>query len=182
MPGARAYVGLGSNLGDRVGALRSAVTALAGLPGTELGRASRVYETTAVGPSSEPFLNAVVELRTDLRPRPLLEALLHIEREHGRVRRVRWGARTLDLDLLVYVTAEGSVVECAAPNLVLPHPRMLERDFVLAPLRDVAPGLELAGSTVEAHLLALPVATQTIRAVHPDACYLAAPQADSSVG
>jgi 2-amino-4-hydroxy-6-hydroxymethyldihydropteridine diphosphokinase len=176
MPSARAYVGLGSNLGDRIATLRSAVAALRRLPHTQLQHASSVYETTAVGPAGAPFLNAVVELETQLDPRGLLDALLVIEREHGRVRDTRWGARTLDLDLLVYLDHDGSMVECVAPGLVLPHPRMLERDFVLAPLRDVAPSLSLAGTRVDAHLLALPADARTIQAQRPAAWYLAAPE------
>jgi 2-amino-4-hydroxy-6-hydroxymethyldihydropteridine diphosphokinase len=176
MPSARAYVGLGSNMGDRIATLRSAVDALRRLPHTQLLDASSVYETTAMGPAGAPFLNAVVELETQLDPRRLLDALLVIEREHGRVRDTRWGPRTLDLDLLVYLDHDGSMVECVAPGLVLPHPRMLERDFVLAPLSDVAPSLALAGARVDAHLLALPADARTIQAQQPPACYLAAPE------
>ena len=178
----RAWVGLGSNVGDRLATLRSATAALSRLTHTELVRASRLYETTAVGPSEEPFLNAVIELRTGLDPRRLLEAMLTIERDHGRVRRTRWGARTLDLDLLVWVDADGRLLELDEPGLVLPHARMLERDFVLAPLCDVAPELVIAGATIETHLQAVPAEARTIRAISPAACYLAGPQADSSAG
>jgi 2-amino-4-hydroxy-6-hydroxymethyldihydropteridine diphosphokinase len=135
---ARAYVGLGGNLGDRLATLRSAVRALDEATGTRVVAASAVYETRPVGPSTEPFLNAAVELRTRLGPERLLEVLLAVEARHGRERRRRWDARTLDLDLLVYVPAgAGEPVRMRADGLTLPHPRIGERDFVLVPLRDL---------------------------------------------
>ena len=135
---ARAYVAVGGNLGDRLATLRSAVRALGEVGGTRVVAASAVYETRPVGPSIEPFLNAAVELRTRLSPEALLEALLGIEARHGRERRRRWDARTLDLDLLVYVPAEAEdPVQMRVEGLTLPHPRLGERDFVLVPLRDL---------------------------------------------
>ena len=135
---ARAYVAVGGNLGDRLATLRSAVRALGEVGGTRVVAASAVYETRPVGPSIEPFLNAAVELRTRLSPEALLEALLGIEARHGRERRRRWDARTLDLDLLVYVPAEAEEpVQMRVEGLTLPHPRLGERDFVLVPLRDL---------------------------------------------
>lgn len=173
---ARAWVGLGSNVGDRLATLRSAVGALGRLPHTRIASASRLYETTALDPTQEPFLNAAIELHTDLDPHRLLESMLTIERDHGRVRRTRWGARTLDLDLLAWEDADGRLREHDEPGLVLPHPRMRERDFVLGPLSDVAPALVVAGATVEAHLHAVPADARTIRTISPASCYLPGPE------
>jgi 2-amino-4-hydroxy-6-hydroxymethyldihydropteridine diphosphokinase len=138
---------LGGNLGDRLATLRSAVDALAnGLPDTRLVATSPVYETRPVGPSSEPFLNAVVELRTLLSPHALLGWLLRIEQLHGRQRHGRWGARTLDLDLLLVDRRIAKAWEAVAiddEQLQVPHPRLTERDFVLTPLVDLR-GLAVA--------------------------------------
>jgi 2-amino-4-hydroxy-6-hydroxymethyldihydropteridine diphosphokinase len=150
---ARAYVGLGGNIGDRLATLRSAVRALGQVSSTRVVAASAVYETRPVGPSTEPFLNAAVELRTRLSPEDLLEALLGIEARHGRERRRRWDARTLDLDLLLYlrggVGGEWEALRMRGEGLTLPHPRIGERDFVLVPLRDLVGGeAEVGGRTV----------------------------------
>ncbi|XOB99645.1 2-amino-4-hydroxy-6-hydroxymethyldihydropteridine diphosphokinase [Deinococcota bacterium DY0809b] len=127
---------MGSNLGDRAGHLLGAVTALARRPKVRLAGLSLVYETEPVGPPGQgPYLNAVAALETECDPQELLATLLAIERAHGRVRRERWGPRTLDLDLLDF---GGRVLE--RPGLALPHPRLHERPFVLVPLADVAPG------------------------------------------
>lgn len=129
----RAFLGLGSNLGDRRRYLRDA---LASLPG--LVAVSPVYETGPVGgPSGQgPYLNLVAELDTDLSPRQLLAVCQRLESAAGRVRAERWGPRTLDVDIL---WIEGTAVD--EPDLVIPHPRMTERRFVLAPLSDLAPEL-----------------------------------------
>ncbi|MCA9687997.1 MAG: 2-amino-4-hydroxy-6-hydroxymethyldihydropteridine diphosphokinase [Myxococcales bacterium] len=133
---ALAYVALGSNLGDRQRNLDGAVEWMARLPGTEVVAASRWLETAPVGgPPQGAFLNGVVALRTLLEPRPLLTALLSIERRFGRERGVRWGPRTLDLDLL----AHGDAI-LDEPGLQVPHPRMRGRSFVLAPLVELNPG------------------------------------------
>jgi 2-amino-4-hydroxy-6-hydroxymethyldihydropteridine diphosphokinase len=125
-----AYVALGSNLGDRRAHLRSAVE---GLPGVQ--RVSGVYETDPVGgPEQEPFLNCVVELDTNLGPHELLAECQRLEQAADRVRAVRWGPRTLDIDILLY-----DDLEVATPQLDIPHPRMAERRFVLQPLADLAP-------------------------------------------
>jgi 2-amino-4-hydroxy-6-hydroxymethyldihydropteridine diphosphokinase len=146
-----AYVALGGNLGDRAAHLAAAVAALACLPGTRLTAVSATYETAPVGPAGQQnYFNAVAALVTSLSPLALLDHLLAIEQAQGRVRRERWGPRTLDLDLLLH---GGTVLD--DPRLTLPHPRMLERAFVLAPLADLAPGLILAGRPVSAHLAAL---------------------------
>jgi 2-amino-4-hydroxy-6-hydroxymethyldihydropteridine diphosphokinase len=148
--GNRAYISLGSNLGDSLLTLRQAAAALGGL-GTVVA-ASRVYETDPVGLREQPaFLNAVVELDTTLQPLPLLDALLAIEADSRRERGVRFGPRTLDLDLIWY---EGRRLE--SDRLTLPHPRAHGREFVLRPLADVAPGIDLHGETVAALLQRLP--------------------------
>jgi 2-amino-4-hydroxy-6-hydroxymethyldihydropteridine diphosphokinase len=130
---AHVFVGLGTNLGDREAQLRAAEAQLRGIL-TSL-RGSRVYETEPWGVTEQPrFLNRVVEGETDLSPLALLEALQGIEREMGRVRDVRYGPRTIDLDLLLYgdMTLE-------TPGLEIPHPRLHERRFVLVPLAELAP-------------------------------------------
>ena len=144
--GNRAYVSLGSNLGDSLQTLRQAAAALAGLGAVVA--ASPVYETDPVGFKEQPaFLNAVVELDTTLEPLPLLDALLAIEADSGRERGIRFGPRTLDLDLIWY---DGRRLE--NDRLTLPHPRAHEREFVLRPLADLAPGIDLRGETVAARL------------------------------
>ncbi len=148
--GNRAYIGLGSNLGESLEILRGATARLAGL-GAILA-VSSVYETDPVGGVDQPaFLNAVVLLDTTLEPETLLERLLAIEADFHRERTIRWGPRTLDLDLLWY---EGA--EMDEERLTLPHPRAAEREFVLRPLADIDPGLPLAGSTVGELLRTLP--------------------------
>lgn len=129
-----ATVGLGSNVGDRLWNLTRAVALLDGAPGIRLIRSSRVYETAPVGPPQPDFLNAVVQVETTLEPRALLEACLSVEVEMGRVRRERWGPRVIDVDVLTYGRR---VVD--EPDLVIPHPRMHERAFVLVPLLEVDP-------------------------------------------
>ncbi len=129
----RAFLGLGSNLGDRVRYLRAAVAALPDLVAT-----SPVYETDPVGGpgGQDPYLNLVAELDTSLPPRELLEVCRALEHDAARVRAERWGPRTLDVDVL---WVEGQTVD--EPDLQVPHPRMGERRFVLAPLADLAPDL-----------------------------------------
>jgi 2-amino-4-hydroxy-6-hydroxymethyldihydropteridine diphosphokinase len=137
----RAYLALGSNLGDRLASLQGAVDSLAGAAGVRVDALSRVYETAPVGgPPQDPFLNAVVAIDTDLDPHALLAVAQRLERDAHRVRGERFGPRTLDVDVLLY--GELSLDD---PDLTLPHPRMWERGFVLAPLRDVAPHLVDAG-------------------------------------
>ena len=129
----RAFLGLGSNLGDRWANLRAAV---AGLP--DVIAVSGVYETDPVGgpPGQDPYLNAVVELDTELSPRRLLELAWRLEDESGRVRGERWGPRPLDVDVLMV----GDLV-VDEPELTVPHPRLRERSFGLVPLADIAPDL-----------------------------------------
>ncbi len=130
----RAYVGLGSNLGDRSAHLLLGLSALSRLPDTHLLRLSPVYETEPVGPPQPPYLNLVAELETGLPPRALLGEMLAIEKALGRERRERWGPRTLDLDLLLY----GDLV-LKEEDLTVPHPRLHQRAFVLVPLLDLLP-------------------------------------------
>jgi 2-amino-4-hydroxy-6-hydroxymethyldihydropteridine diphosphokinase len=135
--GTDAYVSIGTNLGDREGHLALALRRLAALSDTELVAVSPVFETEPVGPPPQGmYLNAVARLRTRLAPRAMLDALLAIEREAGRVRGARNAARTLDLDLLFHGDA---VLD--EPGLTLPHPRLAERRFVLEPLAALAPEL-----------------------------------------
>jgi 2-amino-4-hydroxy-6-hydroxymethyldihydropteridine diphosphokinase len=130
----RAFLGLGSNVGDRVGYLREAVASLGPIG---LRAVSPVYETEPVGgPEQGAFLNLVVELDTDRSPHDLLGVCHRLESAAGRVREVHWGPRTLDVDVL---WIDGVTVD--EPDLVVPHPRLWERRFVLAPLRDLAPDL-----------------------------------------
>jgi 2-amino-4-hydroxy-6-hydroxymethyldihydropteridine diphosphokinase len=136
----RAFVGLGSNLGDRERTLERAVEALGQLPGTTVRAVSSFRDTDPVGIVDQPrFLNGAVELETDLSPRDLLAALLEIERSLGRDRAgvPPGGPRTLDLDLLLYGCAE-----IDEPGLRVPHPRLGERRFVLEPLLELDPALE----------------------------------------
>jgi 2-amino-4-hydroxy-6-hydroxymethyldihydropteridine diphosphokinase len=132
----RAWIAIGSNLGDRVAACASALRAIAGLPETRIERVSSLYLTEPVGLSGcEWFLNAVAEIETGLDAGALLGALLRIEEAHGRVRGGTMKSRVLDLDLL---DAGGEQRE--DPHLTLPHPRMHARRFTLAPLAEIAPG------------------------------------------
>jgi 2-amino-4-hydroxy-6-hydroxymethyldihydropteridine diphosphokinase len=150
----RAYVGLGSNLGDRERTLRAAVDALAAHPAVEVVAVSSLIDTEPVGYTAQPhFLNGVAALETELSARELLELLLDVECRFGRRREgvPPQGPRTLDLDLLVY--GGGEIDE---PGLRVPHPRLHERGFVLGPLAEVAPGLEVPGrGRVEALLARL---------------------------
>ena len=130
--GTKAYLALGSNLGDRLENLREAVRLLDGTDGIDVVRSSRIYETDPVGPPQPAYLNAVVEIETTRSPRELLEAGSAVEDELGRVRAERWGPRTIDVDVLTY--DELTVDE---PDLTIPHPRMHERGFVLIPLGEL---------------------------------------------
>jgi 2-amino-4-hydroxy-6-hydroxymethyldihydropteridine diphosphokinase len=134
---ARAYLGIGSNLGDRLAYLQLAVDELGRRPGVDLVAVSRVYETAPVGgPPQDPYFNAVVAIDTSMEPIELLHECRRIEERAGRVRVEHWGPRTLDVDILLLDDCRVDL-----PDLTLPHPRMRERGFVLAPLRDVAPDL-----------------------------------------
>jgi 2-amino-4-hydroxy-6-hydroxymethyldihydropteridine diphosphokinase len=136
----RAFVGVGGNLGDAMATVRAALRALGQMPGTEWVASSSLYRSAPVRASGPDFVNAVAELRTVLEPTALLHRLQAIEQTFGRVRSVRNAPRTLDLDLLLL----GDCV-MRGPELVLPHPRAHLRAFVLRPLAELDPGLELPG-------------------------------------
>jgi 2-amino-4-hydroxy-6-hydroxymethyldihydropteridine diphosphokinase len=141
----RAFLALGSNLGDRLASLQLGVDSLARVPGVVLVAVSRVYETAPVGgPPQGAYLNAVVAIDTSLDPVELLHRCQRVEEIAARERAERWGPRTLDVDVLLI---DGTRVD--SPDLTIPHPRMWERGFVLAPLRDVAPELVDGGLTWE---------------------------------
>lgn len=139
---ARVVLALGSNLGAREDVLRSAVAALDAVDGLEVTAVSPVVETDPVGPDQPDYLNAVVLARTVLDPLALLAACQAVEAAHGRVRGERWGARTLDVDVVDYAGRRS-----AGPALVLPHPRAHERAFVLVPWLATDPGAVLATSS-----------------------------------
>jgi 2-amino-4-hydroxy-6-hydroxymethyldihydropteridine diphosphokinase len=152
----RAFLALGSNLGDRLGNLQRAVDLLVRRPGLTIVKSSRVFQTEPVGGPVQPdYLNAVVEARTTLSPRDLLDAGLAVELAMGRERKERWGPRVIDVDVLTY-----GQEEVDEPGLQVPHPRMHERGFVLIPLLELErdpplPGhRSIAGVRLEGGLLA----------------------------
>lgn len=137
----RAFIALGSNLEQPQQQVRAALSALDAIPGIRLQRASSLYRTAPVGYLDQPdFINAVAELETELAPLALLDALMQVEERFGRVRSFRNAPRVLDLDLLM---VEGVVLD--SERLTLPHPRMHERAFVLAPLAELQPDLAVGG-------------------------------------
>jgi len=149
-----AAIALGSNLGDRTAHLDAGVLGVSSLADTRTLSLSEYVETEPVGPEGQgAYLNAAMVIETALEPRPLLDAMLEIERANGRDRdqEERWGPRTLDLDLLLF---SDRVID--EPGLTIPHPRLHERVFVLGPLAQIAPGLLVPGrGTVRALLDAL---------------------------
>ena len=158
-----AYIGLGSNLDDPQAQVRAAIDALGRLEATRLLAVSSLYRTAPVGLLEQPeFVNAVAKLETGLPPRELLAGLLAIEQGHFRVRSVRNAPRTLDLDLLLY----GDVAIREA-SLTVPHPRMHERAFVLAPLAEIAPDAAIGALGTAAQLLAR-VSTEGVRRLGRD--------------
>lgn len=161
----RAIVALGSNVGDRAARLREGLRGLAALPRTRVEGVSSFHETAPVGPVAQgAFLNAIAVLSTEIEARELLVAMLAIERACGRDRSrdaVRWGPRTLDLDLLLM---DG--VRSSDTDLILPHPRMHEREFVLAPLAELLP--DLAFTDALGHTATVRARLATLRA-GPDA-------------
>ena len=148
-----AYIGMGSNLESPLEQLRSASKALQTHPDIKSIQFSHVYNTTPIGPQDQPdYVNAAAKLTTTLTPIELLDLLQAIEHEHGRVRSVRWGARTLDLDILLY---NQEVIN--TDRLIIPHNQLKVRNFVLIPLQDLTPELILPdGSTLDNLLSACP--------------------------
>lgn len=145
-----AFIGLGANLGQAEATLRAAVAALRRLPGSTLTGLSSLYRSAPVGPAGQDdYLNAVARLDTCLTPHGLLRVLQDIENAHGRVREVRWGPRTLDLDLLLYGSDR-----IATADLSVPHPEMANRNFVLVPLLEIEPGARLPDNRALAGLAA----------------------------
>ena len=144
-----AYVGLGANLGDARAALIDALARLDAMPDSRLVASSPLYRSAPIDSSGPDYLNAVAELSTQLSPHALLAQLQAIEQQHGRERPYRNAPRTLDLDLLLY---DAQVI--ATPDLVVPHPRLHERAFVLLPLADLALALQIPGRGRVADLLA----------------------------
>lgn len=140
LAGERIFVGLGANLGDARATLEAALAALAALPDTRLMARSSYYRTAPVDAGGPDYLNAVAELRSSLAPEALLDALQAIEQQHGRERPYRNAPRTLDLDLLLV-----GALRLDTPRLTLPHPRLHQRAFVLAPLAELAPELAIDG-------------------------------------
>ncbi len=140
-PEVQAWVGLGANLGDGVATLRAAISQLGAIDRTRLLAQSSLYRSAPVDASGPDFVNAVVQLATRLSARALLSKLQAIEDRHGRKRPYRNAPRTLDLDLLLYADA---IV--TTPELELPHPRMRQRAFVLVPLAELSPSLEIPGA------------------------------------
>lgn len=143
-PAAAAYIALGSNMGDRQGCIDGAIASLRRVPGVTVEAVSSLIETDPVGPIAQPmFLNAVCHVATTLTPRELLTDMLCIERSFGRRRdhASRWGPRTLDLDLILYAD-----MVIAEDDLIVPHPRLFERAFVLEPLCEIGPDVVVPGT------------------------------------
>ena len=130
----QAYLGLGSNIGDRKQQLLKAIDLIENIKGIKVTKQSSIYETAPIGYTDQPnFLNLCLEIETELSPQQLLKHCLDIEQQLHRVREIRWGPRTLDIDILLY---SDDIIE--TDNLSVPHPRMQERAFVLIPLNDIA--------------------------------------------
>ena len=152
MPLTTAYLALGSNVGERLEQMRSALKLL-GAEGVVIVTASPVYQNRAIGMGdADPFLNAVVEVQTELGPEALLDVCLAVENKLGRVRTGGWSPRTIDIDVLIF-----GQTDIDTERLRLPHPRIAERDFVLRPLADIAPELQLLGQPIKTLLDKLPL-------------------------
>lgn len=145
-----AYIGLGSNLDNPTQQLDAALTRIAALADTLVTAVSRRYLSKPLGPQDQPdYINAVAAISTSLSPRQLLNALQAIEQQQGRSRGIRWGARTIDLDILLY-----GDLQLTSPELEIPHPELANRNFVLLPLADIAPKLTLPDQRTLTSLLA----------------------------
>jgi len=135
----RAFLGLGSNQGDRAVVLKDALERLETSGRVRVTKRSSLYETAPVGVTDQPqFLNLVVEVRTVLQPRQLLDLALAVERDLGRIRTRRWGPRTVDIDILLF-----DRMQIQTPDLTIPHPELTRRRFVLEPLLEIAPDAAL---------------------------------------
>ncbi len=153
MPGhnSRVFVSLGGNLGDPEKAMAAALGMLDAHPHVRVSAVSSLYRTPPWGKLDQPhFMNAAAELSTSLQPQQLLELCLETERRLKRVREERWGPRLIDIDILIF---DDRIIHEA--GLEVPHPRMLERAFVLAPLAELAPGLDIGGRPVEKRVAAV---------------------------
>lgn len=144
----QAYIGLGSNLDKPLDQIQQALVELAQLPQTRLLAQSRLYRSKAVGPVQPDYINGVALLDTQLAPLALLDQLQALEQAHRRVRLEHWGPRTLDLDILLYGDQQ-----IASERLTVPHPFMTQRSFVLYPLADISPALQLPDGRPLAELL-----------------------------
>jgi 2-amino-4-hydroxy-6-hydroxymethyldihydropteridine diphosphokinase len=152
VPLTTAYLALGSNVGERLEQMRSTLKLL-GAEGVVIVTASPVYQNRAIGMGdADPFLNAVVEVQTELGPEALLDVCLAVENKLGRVRTGGWSPRTIDIDVLIF-----GQTDIDTERLQLPHPRIAERDFVLRPLVDIAPELQLLGQPTKTLLDKLPL-------------------------
>ncbi len=145
-----AYIGLGSNLGQPLAQVREAINELQQTDGLKLVAVSPLYASSPMGPQDQPdYINAVAAVETSLSPHDLLKKLQNLEQQHGRQRLRHWGERTLDLDILLY----GQQILDDA-ELTLPHPGLAERNFVVYPLADIAPDIEIPGQGLIAQLIA----------------------------
>nr|WP_321444217.1 2-amino-4-hydroxy-6-hydroxymethyldihydropteridine diphosphokinase [uncultured Cohaesibacter sp.] len=146
-----AFISLGGNIGDTSIAIEDALTALSSKPGVTVTTRSRFYRTPPWGKTDQAeFVNACAGIKTTLSPEALLKTCLEVESSMGRVREERWGPRIIDLDILTY-----GDIEMNDPDLILPHPYLTERAFVLVPLKDIAPSFELNGTGINAMLAKL---------------------------
>lgn len=170
MPYIRCAIGLGGNLGDAPGTLAEALHALSALQDSRLIAASALYRSAAIGPAGQPdYANAVILLDTLLSPWQLLDALQALESAAGRVRDLRWGARTLDLDLLLY--GDQRIQDA---RLTVPHPEMHKRAFVLRPLQDIWPQAHWSDASDLVTLLQQPALSQQVLEHWPEPRWLAA--------
>ncbi len=159
----RCAIALGANLGAPQTTLEAALVALDRTPQIQLESHSSWYRTMAIGPPQPDYINGCAILQTSLSPRSLMQTLLEIENQFGRIRRERWGARTLDLDLLLF-----DDVIMDSIDLTIPHPRMGDRAFVLIPLAEIAPHWRdpIAGQTIQ--ILARKIAAQGVHKITPE--------------
>lgn len=156
----KVYLGLGSNVGDREQQLNEALRLLDGQPGIQVTQVSSLFETAPVGYVDQPdFLNLCAEIETNLTPQEVLESGLKIEQQLHRVRKERWGPRTLDIDILLY---GNEIIENQA--LSIPHPRMAERAFVLVPLQEIAP--EVIHPLLQTKIKDIEVPDETVTKYH----------------